>query len=470
MILCARPLPAPPGHLKFWVGAFALAAPPNPLPAPTFNVGGKGIQPVGAPQWFPVRDNERGPGGTALNRYGVFLLDLTQSFTAQELRKVQRVEVALDGLRANANCRPLPAALPDEGFTLLLASCFYWESDSGGLTQLDHALTNKPDLVILAGDQVYLDNPFFEDVPSTEPALSKLFGAKYARNFLCTDTNKDTGLQPLLKMAPTACIPDDHELWNNYPTPSITMKDSFSPTHFKMLRTAARALYEDYQHGVPGMLGAQRIDVGPLHILLTDMRFDRNSTDAPLGLFSATTANDLAKWEQDLRNAHLNGELAIGVLACGQVLFDKAPGAIGQLLDDNLQNYAQFGIVQRILRGLAKAGIPVLYLSGDVHYSRVTAATLQATGHECLFEVVCSPSSLVDPPVPPRPDAGPTKFDRNQFTTRNLAMFNGNTVSTLGFRRMGSGVHVTVDYYSLSSGQARKRLDASCSFDLVPRF
>ena len=470
MILWARPMAAPAGLLKLWVGAFAVTSPPHPLPIPRFSIGDQTITPQGIPKWFEVRDKATGPGGQALNYFGVFLLDLQQVLAPEQLCKPQSINVVLLGKETNIFCKPLPADLPDNGLTLLLSSCFYFESDEGGLARLEPHLTEKPDLIILAGDQVYLDNPYFETVPSIEPDISQFFAAKYARNFLCTDTAADRGLQPLLRLAPTACIPDDHELWNNYPSSSPMMWDSFIPSRREKLVRAARALYEDYQLGEPGKPGAQRIDIGPLHLLLTDMRFDRVCTHAHDGLYSKGTAIDLARWRDDLLRAHRRGELAIGVLASGQVLFADRAGALGELIDDNLQCYAQFSTVQSYLRELATAGVPVLFLSGDVHFSRVTAATFRATQHECLFEVICSPCSLVDPFPHPTPQTAPLSFDANRFGTRNVQMAEGNLVSTLNFHRSGIGVRVQVDYYSLASGRVRKLPNHSCSFDMVPRF
>src|ERR1041385_3962215 len=68
--------------------------------------------------------------------------------------------------RANASIMTLPDRLPVKGerpFTVLLGSCYFGHEDKAGAvgqTYLQLPSDAQPDIKILCGDQVYLDNPF----------------------------------------------------------------------------------------------------------------------------------------------------------------------------------------------------------------------------------------------------------------------------------------------------------------------
>lgn len=470
MFLSVRPLAAKPGILKLWVGIFGVNPAPDGLLVPTFKINQTRHDPLGTPVMRGIRDRYLSDDGP-LNWFGVYEFDVSTLVGNGLSHEKLNIETTLLGLPITLKAAPLPANL-DNGFTILLSSCYYQQADSGlSKGGLQNRLIHKPDLVVLAGDQVYLDNPLLEHIPRNEPALSQKFGDKYRLNFC--PTGVQASLYPLLELAPTACIPDDHELWNNFPIASPTMSGSSNSGTYERFRTAARRLYEDYQLGEPDMQGAQTIDVGPLHLLLADTRFDRSTeTDTRYGLFSQQTEEDLLAWKQKLVGLHLKKELAVGVLACGQVLFDQAPGLIGGFADKNLQGYRQFSLLKDIAVALATAGVPVLYLSGDVHFSRVSSATLTATGHTCLYEVICSPTSLVTllrgTALPSNPHAPPSTFVENRFTTKlESPLITGDAVSTLHFIKEGIGLKVTVTYYSLA---APPKPTTTVSFPLTPRF
>lgn len=472
MHLSVRPLAAPPGIVKLWVGIFGVNPVPAELLIPTFRVNNTQLLPIGTPVMRGIRDRYPSNGGP-LNWFGVYQFDVSGLENGQPQKKLT-IETTLLGLAATPatiDVAPVPANL-DNGFTILLSSCYYQEGDTGlSRAELKNRLIHNPDLVLLAGDQVYLDNPFFENIPSHEPALSQKLGDKYRKNFC--PTGGQASLYPLLKLAPTACIPDDHELWNNFPNPSPTMSGSVTSAGYERLRIAARRLYEDYQLGEPGMQGAQKLDVGPLHLLLLDTRFDRSEdTNALHGLFSKQTEDELLAWKQKLVGLHLKKELAVGVLACGQVLFDQAPGLVGGLFDENLQKYRQFSLLQDITVELATEGVPVLYLSGDVHFSRVSSAALTKTGNTCLYEVICSPTSLVTlvpgKSLPSSPHAPPSTLVNNRFITKlESPLIKGDAVSTLHFIKDGTGLKVTVTYYLLTDPF---KPNTTVTFPLTPRF
>ena len=83
--------------------------------------------------------------------------------------------------------RALPDAVPSAlqgSFNLLICSCYFQPEDSHGLLgAIVSQIQLQPHLTLMAGDQVYMDLPLLEDLPGSEPELSRLLGGKYLRNW-----------------------------------------------------------------------------------------------------------------------------------------------------------------------------------------------------------------------------------------------------------------------------------------------
>ncbi|PMW98921.1 hypothetical protein C1X59_18955 [Pseudomonas sp. FW215-R2] len=464
MMLSARPLIGPPGIFRVWVGAFGVINPP----VPRFTIDGTPAATVGPAVFFEVRDKQRqaGSGNSPANHQGVF--ELQSPGPGDHV-----VVVSLAGETSSVRLREMPARVTEPfagGFTMLLASCYYQKNDKGALASLQSRLKSRPDMVLLAGDQVYLDLPLHEDLPGNEPALSRMLGDKYAKHWLSRE-KQINGLDPLLQLAPTACIPDDHEYWNNAPHFSPWLPCTYTAQSRQMLASAGRNLYEDFQLGgdPASHQGAQRIEVDPLRMILLDTRSDRDpggAYDGRYGLMSKATEDDLVQWQNDLLNDHRAGKLTIGVLAAGQTLFSKAPPWYSEWADSDLQSYAQFGIILRVLRTVCEAGIPVVFLSGDVHYSTISRATWTKTGQECLFEVVSSPVCQIDGP-PTKADPPVTDLDAKRFQTKWVDHYSGNVVLTINFLRGGGSVDMNITLYPLDGGHLSPR--ALETIRLTPR-
>jgi hypothetical protein len=130
-----------------------------------------------------------------------------------------------------AQVTTLPAALPTEEeenpLTLLLGSCFYCPNDREGLVgKTYHHIPGdkKPDIKVLCGDQVYLDNPWRDTTIKWTRSyrVPGLFRAtlfqKYEKNSTqVRGEDEDAGFRQLLRDGPNYFCPDDHEFWNNAP-------------------------------------------------------------------------------------------------------------------------------------------------------------------------------------------------------------------------------------------------------------
>ena len=505
MMLTAWPQVAAPGELQLWVGLFGADAPAPP----TFAVDGQPAEPLQAALWSPIRDRRSGAQGRPINHQSVVRL------RAKGPGQSHRIRISVAGQSIELRSSSLPAAVPsllDGSFNILLCSCYYQPEDAGGLLgRIVARLPVKPHLTLLAGDQVYLDLPLLEDLPEDEPALSQALGDKYRRNWL-SDSLGVAGLQPVLAQAPTACIADDHEFWNNYPFRQAQLPNTWHDGPRGRWAAAAQALFEDFQIGGPPGPGAgagasastptvnapasRRIDIEPLMILLLDTRCSRQADfNGDTSLMTTAAGQALDAWCADLLAARASGAQRVGVLATGQALFIDRPGdAAKKLADAELANYpAPFAHLQKTLGTLADAGVPVVFLTGDVHWSRIASAQHLPSGNTLLYEVICSPARLIATPlvdaekllgnrlknlfgrgdVWPRhsnPPPIPARFgDRAQFVPKALYQRKGDCVALLRFCRAGHGLEMQVSYYPIHPDASAAQPDTRGPFALLAR-
>lgn len=489
MMISAWPQVAPAGELRLWLGAFGTEAPP----APSFSVNGQPAAALSPVAWRAIRDREVGAGGRPANHQAVVRL------AAQGPDRPHRITIVAGGSRIERTVHTPPAEVPstlDGSFNLLLASCYFQPEDAGGLLgTIVSQLPVRPHMTLLAGDQVYLDLPLFEDLPEREPALSRALGDKYRRNWTSAALGI-AGLEPVLTRAPTLCIPDDHEFWNNFPFKQVQLPGTWTPERRALWQAAAQALYEDYQQGgAPGSApAAWRVDVAPLAMLVLDTRCARrDDLDAPGTLMAPGAVEALATWEADLLAARASTTPRIGLLASGQALFVDRPGTTdAKLKDAELANYAQFDLVERTLERLADAGVPVVYATGDVHWGRVSEALHLPSGRRLLHEVICSPSRLIETPFAdqkaqlantlrglfgrrqtwPRhaePPAPPARFGRaRRFAPTQVFGRRGDQVALLQFTRAGHGLELRVSYHAIHPDPAVARPETVGPFTLLP--
>jgi hypothetical protein len=469
-MLTAWPQLGGAGELKLWIGVFGSEAPPPPA----FAIFGQAVTPLAAVAWFPIRDLQVGLGNQPANHQAVVRLP------SRGPGQAHKVTVTVGAESIERVVFTLPQAVPaklDGSFNLLLSSCYFQPEDAAGLLgTIVSRLPVRPHMSLLAGDQVYLDLPLFEDLPEDNPALTRALGDKYRRNWLSGQLGV-AGLEPVLACAPTLCLPDDHEFWNNYPFAQSQLPGTWHEGGRKLWADAAQALYEDYQQGgAPASAPTfWRLDIEPLKMLLLDTRCHRGGDfDADFGLFTQAAQDALAQWKSDLLAAQAAGQAAVGVLSAGQAIFVDKPGDLARRwADAEYANYCQFGVVERTLDALAAAGVPVVYLTGDVHWSRVAEAEYLPKNRPLLYEVICSPSRLIDSPGSdqkselvdklhglfgeratwPRhsdPATPPDRFGAaRQFAPSTVCGRRGDQVALVQFSRSGRGVEMQVSYYAI---------------------
>ncbi|GFE78300.1 hypothetical protein GCM10011487_03000 [Steroidobacter agaridevorans] len=290
-----------------------------------------------------------------------------------------------DSQPARARFNTLPGQLGDETKPLrvLLSSCYFTGNRRSRLAsslfgQLDRNGL-RPHLRIWAGDQVYLDAPWYEFAIKSHSVaeLERLHSATYARTWFA-----DQGLNAVLPQGANVFCTDDHDLWNNAPHPSVVARDTSDPTKREAWRAIARALGQTFQGDTAN---GQRFQVPPLDFFVLDARVNR--TDERL--FSNAQWQQLRAWAAEPQG--------LGVLVLGQPLFERASKRRGDLGDYRLADYERE--YSELMELLGRATRSTTVLTGDVHFSRVTwssfPASATARNERRVTELISSPLALV---------------------------------------------------------------------------
>jgi hypothetical protein len=207
------------------------------------------------------------------------------------------------------------------------------------------------------------------------------------------------------------------------------------------------------------------MDVEPLSFFMADGRTKRDPDRR--FVFTDRGMQQLDHWvEQTIAGRR------VGIFATGQSLLSaRAGGFAGRVGDYEMPNYGDFGRVAQALARIPAAGLPLLLITGDVHWGRVARALDSSTG-AAIYEVISSPSSLVstvgvdeakrawnffkrdDWPrhadAEPVPDfVWPGSFGK-RFACSRIHPQKGNHVALLSFSRSGSGVSMRATYYPIA--------------------
>nr|MBA2713129.1 hypothetical protein [Rubrobacteraceae bacterium] len=215
-----------------------------------------------------------------------------------------------------ARVTTLPAALPDQGqkaFTVLLGSCFYGPNDEEGMvgrTYYHLPKDRRPDIKILCGDQVYLDNPWLDTSLRYNGGNVRrgLFRAGFFQKYLDNWTQvrgEDAGFRQLLKDGANYFCSDDHEFWNNAPNfGGIGFINTLHSEQRDWWRKQARALFEIFQSPDPLI----PFNVGQLSFRIADTRINRSIT--PERFMNDEDLSAVGRWIEGLSGP--------GVLVVGQ--------------------------------------------------------------------------------------------------------------------------------------------------------
>jgi hypothetical protein len=468
---------APAGRLRVWVGILDVAE----APQLAWTLDEEIVEPEAIRPLASARRAGMVASATPRAFTGVY------EFSCDRAALPHRVTVEAAGLRAELRTRTLPEALPrgfERPFTVLLASCFYVGESRRALERAIAGLGEwrRPDLAILVGDQVYLDLPTLgtlglgTTIPTDLADLARRFEQAYVRNWV-----KDESFGALLNVAPTICLADDHEYWNNYPHPAPAIPLSLTAQGRGIWAEAARVLYDAFQTPWPrGLEQAATLDVAPLSFFFLDTRSYRAEDRS-----ACVHPDVLAAFESWCDRIERDG--LFGVLATGQSLLDPPTSWFtGKVFDRTLADYGDYGTIVGRLRDLADAGRPVVLLTGDVHWGRIAKAHDMAG--LSFLEIISSPTSLVttivvDPvrqaltsirdhltgrstpwPRHSRPDGPPEHFAKahlgRRFPTKKHLGVTGDQMVLLSFRRTGTAVELEAIYFTMPKGREPEQIAA----------
>lgn len=354
--------------------------------------------------------------------------------------------------RAHARFTTLPEQLGEETRPLrvLLSSCYFTGNKLSGmaaklLSQLERNGL-RPHLRVWAGDQVYLDAPWYEFMVKTHSVdeLERLHCASYARTWF-----SERGLSTVLPEGANVFCTDDHELWNNAPDPSSLVRDTRKRATREAWLDLGRQLGKTFQ-GDTGT--AQRLEVPPLDFLVLDARVHRRENRGRL--FSAGQWTELRDWASRPRG--------LGVLVIGQPVFHARTRGRGANADYHLADFT--ADYAELMALLGRASRSTVVLSGDVHFSRVASASFPG-GSSCaekrVTELISSPLSMVagghaltllDGWLPaPAKMSLPAKhsFNRSSMRTEPALQSTAESAMLLEFYRRGQRAFCTVTSWRL---------------------
>ena len=366
-----------------------------------------------------------------------------------EPRAAYHTQLRRDGeVLAESTVRTLPADIPSPGarpFTVLLASCFCARSDQEGSLNVTFLnLPQKPDVKILCGDQVYLDEPW--------PAYAfrvlggdELLGRHFV-NYWDTwaQPNGAPGCRSVLVDGANYFVADDHEFWNNAPNFAPYVLNSWTSHGRQEWWNRAQALYQSFQ-----AVGTRAtFAVGGLSFMLLDTRRNRSADRSRVVTDEDLTA--VVRWTEQLTGP--------GVLVVGQPIFAEDAGFwSGHLVDWGLPDYEQY---PAFARAIAAARHSMVILTGDVHFGRAARGTL-ASG-ALLMELISSPAALAEfssawTPAPARfPATSIPGLARVSVSTEPSFRLTANHFLTLEFVSAGADVQMTVSAWPVGTGQVPK--------------
>lgn len=468
----------PPSNdtLQIWIGLFDDAAPVQP--SILIDEIERNVQVVDG--LSPIRDGMVDDSAQPVNHRTIVRITGLAPGTSY------LVTVRGGGGERSFKTSTLPNTLPtqlDGWFNIFLCSCYFQPEDaSGTLSNVITKILMRPNLTLMMGDQIYGDLPLDVDLPGGQ-TIEGMLGSKYMRNF-ASRALETGGLTRILQRAPAMCVADDHEYWNNYPFGQVQLPNTWAKRGRTDWEVAARRLYEDYQLGAgvaPGF--ARRLTIDPLKMLVVDMRSDRDQAFSKL--MSNQAKGEFEAWAAELLADRANGLPAFGLLCSGQALFAAPTEESKRKREDaEMSNWEQFDtLIVPTLERLADAGIPVIYVTGDVHWGRVAQAKSPLRDSQpMIYEVITSPSTLIRVPVVDRaketweglkglfgerkrwPRHSPpadvpqrlgasTRFQlESRVTTRQDMGYQrqGDQVAMLSLCRSGAGIDFRVTYFEVS--------------------
>ena len=188
------------------------------------------------------------------------------------------------------------------------------------------------------------------------------------------------------------CISDDHEYWNNFPYPQAQLNNTHSKNDRKNWKDLADLLYQRYQMTPGQQDGFFRMDIEPLYMLFIDGRRFR---DEGKEMFNAASWSAIEQWTKDLLQLKKSSKSpVVGLLSSGQaLLMEKSNSLSSHVLDAEMPNFPDHEKLISKISQLINAGIPIIYITGDVHWGRIVEGK-DSANNTMFYEIIASPLSI----------------------------------------------------------------------------
>ena len=431
-----------------WVGAIDEEAPSKSVSLEFEGDGASGVIELDAAQWKTWKSWE-GPQDKRFYRSWGWYLAKIPPKPAPEIRILyyQRciiesliprtpyyLKLRVDGQTVvgsdkdltEARVSTLPTALPatrEKPFTILLGSCYYGDRDhEGAVGKTYHRIPSdrRPDIKVLCGDQVYLDNPWRETTlrwyysyRAPGSFRARLFD-KYKDNWT-QRRGEGAGFRRLLEDGANYLSSDDHEYWNNAPSiGGVGFVNTLTRKQRDWWFGAAKDLFCAFQSPEP----LNFIEVDPLSICIADTRINRDSKAQRF--MEDVHLQTVVRWIAKLQGP--------GVLVLGQPVLAKEnnirsfrdKGLLGgtksfldrgalnsikrlprdiqsSLFDKDLPDYRRQ--YDTLLTHIKESPHSMVILTGDVHFGRVAYGRLRPGSENKFVEVISSPMRVVLTPT-----------------------------------------------------------------------
>ena len=266
--------------------------------------------------------------------------------------------------------------------------------------------SERPSLLVLAGDQVYVDATagLFDPRARVAPTASAARGSREIENWLRIPYENwlgSAGALAVLGSAPTLMMLDDHEIsdnWEPLPPPADPQADADNEAR----KSAGAAAYVRYQRNDVGAKGLPTLwhmrEHRGLRFFMGDTRTERQARKASFDplvprIMSPRQTMALTEW---LRCEHSQPSFVVTPSMLLPRLRSSARSPRGALHSDGWCGYP--GSLHALLALLCREQISnVVFLSGDAHLSFVARATVcDSTGRSIVLHSVHS-SALYAP-------------------------------------------------------------------------
>lgn len=499
------PTPSDARKLHLWAGVTDV----NAIPNLSWKCNGQVVNPQTLRSLAPVLTGPFAGAGNARVFTGFYELSSLQADTEYE------IELTAGADRIIRLVRTLPDGVPfgsQDRLNVLLLSCFHRLEDKTGVAgKVLSQVRVRPHVTLFMGDQVYLDLPTLQNFPNNPAWLGGKFQGDYLDNWFGNRMSLPdpraipTGFPQVLTLAPAAFVPDDHEYWNNYPFSSAFIGNTLTLQGRQRWTDAAELTYGGFQQSGAARFGdARNIVIEPLSILVLDTRSqrDKSSRKKQGDLLGQNGRQALTNWAKDLAQSAASASPRYGMIVTGQSVFRSAVGNLrGNIADFEFPDYEEdYRFMVGELERVTQTGLPVLCVTGDVHWGRMLRADEGSGQSGSVFEVISSPTSLVSTvfadqasqawstfrgwfgsrdswPRHSDPEEPPPRFgSAQQYSTEVMsradqkrAAMRGNHAIMLRFVRAGSGLKVETFCYPLHSDEAVNAAEQwSADFELRP--